>query len=133
MTNEAKASTHDALLELQMILRVVSATGSLDRIWAFRYTDCRDLLLESELRSALPGFLHQCVSIDNFHSFIRFYHPEISQRHQYIDDVLGRCRTSGIEHKLVREASVRIDKVRVELTAPAGRMAGIANGDAPRP
>ena len=132
MTSEAKARTHDVLLEMQATLRIVASAGTLDRIWAFRYTHCRDLLLDSELRSALPGFLHQCISIDNFHNFIRLYHPEISQRHHYIDDMLGRCRTSRIEHKLVREASVRIDKVRVELMAPPCPTGDDAGGKAGR-
>ena len=71
VTKEAKARTHDALMEMQTVLRIVASAGSLDRIWAFRYTHCRDLLLGSELRPNLPGFLHQCISIDNFHQFIR--------------------------------------------------------------
>jgi hypothetical protein len=129
VSDETKASIDDALQELQIILRAVSTVSTLDRLWAFRYTDCRNRLLESEVRSALPGFLYQCVSVDNFHSFIRLFHFDAHHRHDYIDDAFEKCWAFRIEHKLAREASVPLDKVRAELMPPRPRLAAGADGN----
>ncbi|MDT9599022.1 hypothetical protein [Sphingosinicella rhizophila] len=107
--------------ELQTVLHAVSSANTLDRIWAYRYTRCRDLVLQLSPRPAVPGFLRQCVSVDNFHDFIRFYHPAIPHRHAFIDEALEACRSFRIEEQMVGESSVALGKIRAVLLAQPPR------------
>lgn len=118
---DAQARLNHALIELKAVLRAVSAASTLDRNWAFRYTYCRDLVLKTVPRVAVPGFLYQCISVDNFHDFIRFYHHDVGRRHTLIDETLALCEAFRIEDQLARESSVRLGNLRGILMAPRSR------------
>jgi len=79
-----KATTRVVMKELEELLRVVASSGSPPRPSAVTYTQCRDALLASELRSVVPGFVVQCVSIYKFHDFINLYHPDVDARLAFI-------------------------------------------------
>lgn len=89
---QQKANTAEALLEMEELLRSVAGKGSPHRLSAVRYTHCRAVLLDSEMRSLVPGFLIQCVSIYKFHDFINLYHPKAEARVQFVDASLAKCR-----------------------------------------
>lgn len=89
---EQRPTTSEALDELQDILRAACAGGSPQRISAVRYVQCRAVLLDSELRRFLPGFLGQCVSIFRFNEFISLYHASEKARIGFVDDSLSACR-----------------------------------------
>jgi hypothetical protein len=82
---ERKSALVDALEEMQELLRSVSSSRSPHRLSAVRYTHCRTLLLGSELRPAMPGFLVQCVSLDKFQTFIYLYDPTPEARIGLVD------------------------------------------------
>ncbi len=63
----------------------------MQRPWAFRYSELRSKLLESELRAKVPGFLFQCGSIERFRDFITLYHPRPESRVAFIHSALARC------------------------------------------
>lgn len=88
---QQKTSTHEALTEMEELLRAVAAAGTPHRLSAVRYTHCRAVLLESEVRSAVPGFLIQCVSIFKFHDFINLFDPKTEARIQYVQAAFARC------------------------------------------
>lgn len=90
---QQKANTGEALQEMEELLRAVAAKGSPHRLSAVRYTHCRAVLLDSELRSAMPGFLVQCVSIYKFHDFINLYDPKAEARVQFVDASFAKCRS----------------------------------------
>jgi len=71
--------------ELEELLRVVVSSGSPPRPSAVKYTQCRDALLASDLRSIVPGFVVQCVSIYKFHDFINLFHPDVDARLAFIE------------------------------------------------
>jgi len=58
---------------MEDLLRAVSSSNSPPRLSAVHYTRCRDALLSGEPRSAVPGFILQCVSIYKFYDFINLY------------------------------------------------------------
>lgn len=60
---------------------------------AVRYTQCRSVLLDSELRPAMPGFLVQCVSLDKFQTFIYLYDPDPAARIALVDAAFDKGRT----------------------------------------
>ena len=84
-----KATTRVVLKEMEQLLRVVASSGSPPRPSAVRYTQCRDALLASDLRSAVPGFVVQCVSIYKFHDFISLYHSDVGARLAFIEGAFG--------------------------------------------
>ena len=84
MTEKAP-SPAEALAELQEILRAAAITASLQRVAAARYTICRDIVLKSPLRAALPGFLLQCLTISRFHDFIHLLDPDVGVRLAFLD------------------------------------------------
>jgi hypothetical protein len=59
---------------------------------AVRYTVCREALLGSELRSDVPGFLIQCVSIYKFHDFINLFDPKTDARIAFVEAAFSKCR-----------------------------------------
>lgn len=71
--------------ELEELLRVVVSSGSPPRPSAVKYTQCRDALLASDLRSIVPGFVVQCVSIYKFHDFINLFHPDTDVRLAFVE------------------------------------------------
>ena len=89
---EPKPSTREALEEIHEILRSVAASGSPHRLSAVRFTHCRSVLLQSEYRSALPGFLIQCVSLYKFYDFINLYDPKPEARVAFVNDAFARWR-----------------------------------------
>jgi hypothetical protein len=50
------------------------------------------MLLASQARAHMPGFLHQCASISKFHDFINLYHPSAEARLAFLDGALGERR-----------------------------------------
>ncbi len=93
MAVEQKPNMREALQEMQELLVAASSAKSPPhRLSAVRYTLCRAALLEGELRSALPGFLIQCVSIYKFHDFINLYHPKPEARTEFVLDAFEDCR-----------------------------------------
>jgi hypothetical protein len=78
----------EALAELHDILLLATLETSPPRLAAQRYTACRDVLLRSELRRTLPGFLQQCLTVSRFHDFIHLYHASIEARVAFIDGAM---------------------------------------------
>ena len=78
----------DALSELHSILLLAALETSPPRLAAQRYTACRDILLRSDLRRTLPGFLQQCVTVYRFHDFIHLYHMALEARVAFIDGAM---------------------------------------------
>lgn len=83
---EQEPTPTDALAELQEILRLAAHEGTPQRFAAARYTICRDAVLKSDLRPALPGFLLQCLTFSRFHDFIHLYHPDPAARLAFLDE-----------------------------------------------
>jgi len=88
---EQQPTPEEALGEIQDILRSAAAEGSSNRLPAIRYTLCREALLRSDLRPALPGFLFQCLTFSRFHDFIHLYHPQVEKRVAFIDAEFAAC------------------------------------------
>lgn len=82
-----------ALTELKDLLRLAAAEGPPQRLAATRYTICREALLQSEVRSALPGFLRQCLTLDRFRDFIHLYTPDTHERIAFVNDALRPCES----------------------------------------
>lgn len=85
------ADSEGALIEMQELLRAAVTASAPNRIAAVRYTLCRTVLMEGELRPTLPGFLIQCVSIFKFHDFITLYDPKAETRLAFLDAAFARC------------------------------------------
>lgn len=85
---EQKPTPVEALNELHEILLLAALDNPLQREVATRYTLCRELLLRSELRSALPGFVQQCLTVHRFHDFIHLYHASVEARTGFIEETL---------------------------------------------
>ena len=88
---DAKDPRAELLEGLQEVLLAVASGQPLQRPWAFRYSELRTKLLESELRTKVPGFLFQCGSIDRFREFITLYHPRPESRAAFLHAALARC------------------------------------------
>jgi hypothetical protein len=88
-----KANTEEALNEMEELLRTAASVGVQHRMMAVRYTEWRSVLLASEVRAAVPGFLVQCVTVDKFHTFITLYDPKAEARVQFLATAFARCRT----------------------------------------
>ena len=87
-----------ALEELHALLRDVAGSSTPHRSAAVRYTTCRSVLLDSELRPLLPGFLVQCVSIARFHEFINLYHYRHEARIGFVETEM-KPLTGGSDDK----------------------------------
>lgn len=85
---EQKPTPAQTLHELHEILLLAALDNPLQREIATRYTLCRELLLQSELRPALPGFLQQCLTVHRFHDFIHLYHASVEARTSFIEETL---------------------------------------------
>jgi hypothetical protein len=90
---DEELTTGDALAELREYLRLAASEEPLHRFAATRYTICRDTLLHSEMRSALPGFLQQCLTIYRFRDFIHLYTPRLTERTGFVDDAIRECES----------------------------------------
>ena len=91
---EQQPTILEALAEMQDIMRSAATEGVTQRMPAIRYTVCRQTLMGSELRPALPGFLIQCLTYSRFHDFIHLYHPEVGRRLAFIDSEFQACAGS---------------------------------------
>jgi hypothetical protein len=89
---QQKTSTSEALEEMQVLLLGTCSASTPNRISAVRYTLCRTILLDGELRPALPGFLIQCVSIFKFHDFISLYDPKAEARTAFVESAFANSR-----------------------------------------
>jgi hypothetical protein len=89
---QQKTSTSDALEEMQALLLSTCSASTPNRISAVRYTLCRTLLMNGELRPALPGFLIQCVSIFKFHDFISLYDQKAEARIAFVENAFASSR-----------------------------------------
>lgn len=81
----------EALTELKQLMRLAAGEGSPQRLAATTYTICREALLQSELRPALPGFLLQCLTIFRFKDFIQLYSPSLDDRIAFVDEAFRAC------------------------------------------
>ena len=88
---EQNPAPAEALHELHEILLFAALDDTLQRLAATRYTLCRDILLRSDLRSALPGFVQQCMTVYRFRDFIHLYHADVESRMGFIDEALRGC------------------------------------------
>jgi hypothetical protein len=88
---DERLTTSEALAELKDLLRLASTDEALQRLSATRYTRCREVLLQSELRSALPGFLRQCLTHARFHDFIHLYSHDRNERLAFVEAALKPC------------------------------------------
>ena len=85
-----EAEARVVLDDLEQLLREVVATGSPARTTAVRYTRCRDALLASPSRSAIPGFVVQCVSVYKFQDFVTLLDPDVGARLAFVDAAFSR-------------------------------------------
>jgi hypothetical protein len=91
--SEAKLTASEALTELQELMRLAASGEPLLRQAATTYTTNRDVLLQSELRPMLPGFLLQCLTVYRFKDFIQLYSPSVEDRIAFVDAAIGACET----------------------------------------
>jgi len=77
---------------MEELLRAVASSSTPHRFSAVRYTHCREALLASPMRAAVPGFLIQCVSIYKFHDFINLFDPKADARIAFVEAALSKCR-----------------------------------------
>jgi hypothetical protein len=92
IVTDMRAMAEDALQEMEELLRAVASSTTPHRLSAVRYTHCREALLGSQFRPAVPGFLIQCVSIYKFHDFINLYDPKAEARLAFVETAFGKCR-----------------------------------------
>lgn len=78
------------MTEMEDLLRAVSSSNSPPRLSAVHYTRCRDALLSGELRSAVPGFILQCVSIYKFYDFINLYDADPAARVAFVEQAFSK-------------------------------------------
>jgi hypothetical protein len=82
----------EALEEMQSLLRSTCSAATPNRISAVRYTLCRTILMDGELRPSLPGFLIQCVSVFKFHDFISLFDPKAEARIAFVENAFASSR-----------------------------------------
>lgn len=78
------------MMEMEDLLRAVSSSTSPPRLSAVHYTRCRDALLSGELRSRIPGFILQCVSIYKFYDFINLYDADPAARVAFVESAFSK-------------------------------------------
>jgi len=91
-TIEHHLTPREALVEIGEIMLLTASDHVAPRMSAVRYTRCRSALIENGLRSAMPGFLVQCVSLDKFHDFISLLNPDPKVRVAFVEAGLAGCR-----------------------------------------
>ena len=89
---QQETSTSEALEEMLTLLLSTCSASTPNRISAVRYTLCRTMLMDGELRPVLPGFLIQCVSIFKFHDFISLYDPKADARIDFVESAFASSR-----------------------------------------
>ncbi len=75
----------EAWVMLQELLRDAAVESVQPRQAATLYTRLREVLLKSAYQPHLPGFMHQCLTLDRFRDFIRLYHPRPAERIAFLD------------------------------------------------
>ena len=81
--------------ELAELVDRACAGGVPGRELAQRYAVCRQVLLQELDRTALPGFVVQCVSVHRFIEFITLFHPEIEARRAFLWQQLSGFRPTA--------------------------------------
>jgi hypothetical protein len=89
---EPKSSTEEALAGMEELMRSAASGSTQHRLMAVRYTQWRSALMASEVRTAVPGFLVQCVTVDKFNTFITLLDPKLDARLQFLDAAFAKCR-----------------------------------------
>ncbi|WP_324749664.1 hypothetical protein SH591_14185 [Sphingomonas sp. LY54] len=89
---EPHLTPHEAFVEIGEIMLLTASDHAAPRMSAVRYTWCRSALIENGLRSAVPGFLVQCVSLDKFHDFISLLDPDPKVRVAFVEAGLAGSR-----------------------------------------
>lgn len=85
-------SDAEKLEEMLEVLRAVASVRAPDRALAVRYTEARAALLAGRLRTFVPPYLIQCVSVFKFHDFINLFAPDAARRVEFIDQSFQACR-----------------------------------------
>jgi hypothetical protein len=75
----------EAWIRLQELLRAAAVEPVQPRQMVTLYTRLREILLNSEYRPHLPGFVLACLTLDRFRDFIRLYHPRADERVAFLD------------------------------------------------
>jgi hypothetical protein len=86
-------SGEQALEELHELLRHSCQQQAPARQSAVRYQICRTAVMATELKSYLPGFVTQCVSLIKFREFICLYDHDPAARIRFVDRSLENCWT----------------------------------------
>lgn len=91
LMTEITLTEHQALEEFHEMLRECCDRRCPPRNMAAHYQRCRMILLSGEMRSSLPGFVTQCVSLVKFREFIHLYDPDTAVRLRFVDRSLENC------------------------------------------
>jgi hypothetical protein len=78
------------LREFQPLLIAVAHGHTPDRGASMAYTRLRSQLLQAAGQAPVPGFVHQCLSIASFKTFIGLYHPQKAARQEFIEESFAR-------------------------------------------
>jgi hypothetical protein len=78
------------LREFQALLNAVAQGHTPDRADAMAYTRLRDELVKGGSDAPIPGFVHQCLSIASFKTFIGLYHSSKEARQRFIEESFAR-------------------------------------------
>lgn len=87
-----QGSDTEILEDMLEVLRLAASIRAPERAMAVRYTEARARMVSGRLKSFVPPFLTQCVSIFKFQDFIRLYAPDAAQRIQFIEQSFEPCR-----------------------------------------
>jgi hypothetical protein len=85
-------ATVEQILE---VLHMVASARACDRALAVRYTETRSTVLSGRLKSFVPPYLLQCVSVFKFHDFINLCAPDAARRVEFIDQSFEGCRRAA--------------------------------------
>jgi hypothetical protein len=80
----------EALRDFQALLIAVAHGHTPNRSDAMAYTRLRDQLVQAGPDAGIPGFVHQCLSIASFKTFIGLYHSQRSARQAFIESSFAR-------------------------------------------
>ena len=114
---DAPPSVDEALQEFHELLRVCSLDRPPPRQLPVRYQICRMVLMGSEMKQHLPGFVRQCVSSLKFREFIHLYDHDPKVRAEFIE--LSMKRGWGELNKAVSARPIGSDLVRGRWSADA--------------
>ncbi len=98
MTHSLEAAD-DAFDQFAAVTASIAGGGALVRSDAVTWSQAREVLLASDYRDVLPGFIFQCLSIFKFRDFILLYHPDPKRRRAFLEELLepaGLVRRGGV-------------------------------------